>query len=349
MRSKGSHFRGSLGLRVFSADVVQPFATGLHLFFFRPPRPPLLQDPFPCHCCTKFHGNSHGYCDAHRLARFYHNAFSRCHLVPWIQTDLLSWLAFVMMQHSSFERAENRKYVATGPHVCNMLCNVVEVVAHRPTGSNQPQTNSFDSAGIALWGFSICRAADDFLCTSHGWYRIEGLAGLDCHLFAARAWITMLCQWPVTFHYHMYVVTCFHMVLHMTIADSCRYPVLWMSLDRLAGGSATSICVVLISLLFASVSYALLRFDRMHRATLELSLASEAICSQAPDSSNPNMANIWNRRKWGVPENHPEIGCFRLLIARLPGGTAVHRTNLSSNESSNSLSENLVYSFKLSK
>ena len=90
----------------------------------------------------------------------------------------------------------------------------------------------------------------------------------------------MLCG-PVTFHYHMYVVTCFHMVLHMTIADSCRYPVLWMSLDRLVG-SATSICVVLISLLFASVSYALLRFDRMHRATLELSLASEAICSQAP-------------------------------------------------------------------
>ena len=94
----------------------------------------------------------------------------------------------------------------------------------------------------------------------------------------------MLCQWPVTFHYPMYVVTCFHMVLHMTIADSCRYPVLWMSLDRLVG-SATSICVVLISLLFASVSYALLRFDQMHRATLELSLASEAICSQAPHQS----------------------------------------------------------------
>jgi hypothetical protein len=70
--------------------------------------------------------------------------------VPWIQTDLLSWFAYVVMQHSSSERAENRKYVATGPHVCNMLCNVGEVVAHRPTGSNQPQTNSSDSAGIAL-------------------------------------------------------------------------------------------------------------------------------------------------------------------------------------------------------
>ena len=148
------------GLRVFSPDVVQPFAPGLHLFFFRPPRLfPASQDPFPCHCCTKFHGNSHGYCDAHRLARFYHNAFSRCHLVPWIQTDLLSWFAFVMMQHSSFERAENRIYVPyAGPHglqhacnmVCNMLCNIVEVVTHRPTGSNQPQTNSSDSAGIAL-------------------------------------------------------------------------------------------------------------------------------------------------------------------------------------------------------
>ena len=43
-----------------------------------------LQDPFPCQCCAKFHGNFHGYCDAHRLARFYH-AFSRSHLVPWIQ------------------------------------------------------------------------------------------------------------------------------------------------------------------------------------------------------------------------------------------------------------------------
>ena len=64
------------------------------------------------------------------------------------------------MQHSSFERVENRiyvTYVTTGPHVCNMinmlcnmLCNIVEVVTHRPAGSNQPQTNSSDSAGIAL-------------------------------------------------------------------------------------------------------------------------------------------------------------------------------------------------------
>ena len=130
-----------------------------------------------------------------------------------------------------------------------------------------------------------------------------------------------------------YVVACFHMVLHMTIADSRRYPVLWMSLDRLVGGSATSICIVLISLLFASVSYALLRFDQMHRATLELSLASEAICSQAP-----HQTQIWqtceidgNRGCRKTMENHPEIGCFRLPIARLPEGTAVYRINLSSN------------------
>ena len=130
----------------------------------------------------------------------------------------------------------------------------------------------------------------------------------------------MLCQWPVTFHYHMYVVTCFHMVLHMTIADSRRYPVLWMSLDRLVGGSATSICIVLISLLFASVSYALLRFDQMHRATLELSLASEAICSQAP-----HQTQIWqtceidgHRGYRKTMENHPEIGCFRLPMDPLP-------------------------------
>ena len=147
----------------------------------------------------------------------------------------------------------------------------------------------------------------------------------------------MLCQGPVTFHCHMSVVTCFHMVLHMTIADSRRYPVLWMSLDRLVGGSATSICVVLISLLFASVSYALLRFDRMHRATLELSLASEAICSQAPHQTqiwqtceHVKMDGNGGYRK--TMENHPEIGCFRLLIARLPEGTAVHGTNLSSKE-----------------
>ena len=81
--------------------------------------------------------------------------------------DLLSWFAFVVMQHSSFERVENRNYVTTGPHVCNMRATVLRLT-HRPTGSNQPQTNSSDSAGIALRGFSICRAAADFLCTSHG-------------------------------------------------------------------------------------------------------------------------------------------------------------------------------------
>ncbi|CAL1154760.1 unnamed protein product [Cladocopium goreaui] len=132
-------------------------------------------DPFPCHCCTKFHGNSHGYCDAHRLARFYHNAFSRCHLV-------------------------------------------------------------FQYAELLLIFF------------------VQATADIESRGLLALIVISL-------------------------------YPVLWMSLDRLVG-SATSICVVLISLLFASVSYALLRFDRMHRATLELSLASEAICSQAIRPAN---------------------------------------------------------------
>ena len=39
-RSKGSHFTlGVWGLRVCSPDVVQPFAAGLHLFFFFPASP----------------------------------------------------------------------------------------------------------------------------------------------------------------------------------------------------------------------------------------------------------------------------------------------------------------------
>ena len=132
----------------------------------------------------------------------------------------------------------------------------------------------------------------------------------------------------------VYVVTCFHMVLHMTIADSRRYPVLWMSLDRLVGGSATSICIVFISLLFASVSYALLRFDQMHRATLELSLASEAICSQAP-----HQTQIWQtcehvKEIGGTGKPRKTIQKSAVSAYPLPGyqrGTAVHRTNLSSN------------------
>ena len=103
----------------------------------------------------------------------------------------------------------------------------------------------------------------------------------------------------ITFHYCSlpFPRVCFNMFYavhhHSTTADSCdscRYPVLWMSLAQLVG-SATSICVVLISLLLASISYALLRFDQMHRATLELSLASEAICSQAPHA-NRNVTNM---------------------------------------------------------
>ena len=56
---------------------------------------------------------------------------------------------------------------------------------------------------------------------------------------------------------------------------------LCMGLGELIDISATSICLTSLSLLFASVSYAVLRFDQLQRATLELALASEAICLQA--------------------------------------------------------------------
>ena len=55
-----------------------------------------------------------------------------------------------------------------------------------------------------------------------------------------------------------------------------------IGLAELVNISAASICLTSLSLLFASVSYAVLRFDLMQRATLELALASEAVCSQAP-------------------------------------------------------------------
>ena len=56
---------------------------------------------------------------------------------------------------------------------------------------------------------------------------------------------------------------------------------LCMGLAELVDISAASIGLTSLSLLFASVSYAVLRFDQLQRATLELALASEAICLQA--------------------------------------------------------------------
>ena len=56
---------------------------------------------------------------------------------------------------------------------------------------------------------------------------------------------------------------------------------LCMGLAELVNISAASIGLTSLSLLFASVSYAVLRFDQLQRATLELALASEAICLQA--------------------------------------------------------------------
>ena len=62
--------------------------------------------------------------------------------------------------------------------------------------------------------------------------------------------------------------------------NGCRYPILCIGLAEIIEMSATLIGLTSLSLLFASVSYAALRFDQMQRATLELALASEAICLQ---------------------------------------------------------------------
>ena len=55
---------------------------------------------------------------------------------------------------------------------------------------------------------------------------------------------------------------------------------LCVGLAELTDIHITSICLASLSLLSAGVSHAVLRFDQMQRATLELALASEAICSQ---------------------------------------------------------------------
>ena len=62
--------------------------------------------------------------------------------------------------------------------------------------------------------------------------------------------------------------------------NGCRYPMLCIGLAEIIEMSATLIGLTSLSLLFASVSYAALRFDQMQRAALELALASEAICLQ---------------------------------------------------------------------
>ena len=151
MRSKGSHFRGSLGVEGVFARRCAPvrnraapvFFPGLP-GFFRPLR--IRSLAIAARSSTEILMDTAMFIDLPDFTTMRSPDVISCHGYR----DLLSWFAFVVMQHSSFERAENRKCVATGPHVCNMLCNVVEVVTHRPTGSNQPQPNSSDSAGIAL-------------------------------------------------------------------------------------------------------------------------------------------------------------------------------------------------------
>ena len=74
--------------------------------------------------------------------------------------------------------------------------------------------------------------------------------------------------------------TYFSIQLYFPVLSSWRYPLLCIGLADLIGISAASVCVVSLSLLCTSLSYAVWRFDHMQRATLELALASEAIYSQ---------------------------------------------------------------------
>eukprot|EP00434_Breviolum_minutum_P037526 symbB.v1.2.033275.t1/scaffold4105.1/size64512/7 len=70
------------------------------------------------------------------------------------------------------------------------------------------------------------------------------------------------------------------------------YPLLCIGLADLIGISAASVCVVSLSLLCTSLSYAVWRFDRMQRATLELALAYEAIYSQVLQPENLSHTSL---------------------------------------------------------
>lgn len=95
--------------------------------------------------------------------------------------------------------------------------------------------------------------------------------------------------------------------------DGPRYPMLCIGLAELTDVSAASICLTSLSLFFASVSYALLRFDQMQRATLELALVSEAICLQAP-----RLEKIWlSWSQWPILYND-----WSLLAVTLENGLA---------------------------
>ena len=151
MRSKCSHFTlGIWGLRVCSPDVVQPFATG-PVFFPASPAFSGLSGSVPL---PLLH-------EVPRKFSWILRCSSTCPILPQcvlqmssraMDTDRFAVMVCICRdaKFKFSKRAGKRKYVTTGPHVCNMLCNIVEVVTHRPIGSNQPQPNSSDSAGIAL-------------------------------------------------------------------------------------------------------------------------------------------------------------------------------------------------------
>ena len=92
---------------MFSPDVVQPFAPGLHLFFF-PASPafsglsgsvplPLLQ-----RSSTEILMDTAMLIDLPDFTTMRSPDVISCH--GYSLTDLLSWFAFVVMQHSSFEK-----------------------------------------------------------------------------------------------------------------------------------------------------------------------------------------------------------------------------------------------------
>ena len=114
MRSKGSHFRGSLGVEgVFARRCATVRNRAAPVFF---PGLPGLSGSVPL---PLLH-------EVPRKFSWILRCSSTCPILPQCVSpdvischgyrDLLSWFSYVVMQHSSFERAENRIYVTTGPH-----------------------------------------------------------------------------------------------------------------------------------------------------------------------------------------------------------------------------------------
>lgn len=102
------------------------------------------------------------------------------------------------------------------------------------------------------------------------------------HLFPLRLSNVSFKQTRFMFQHGHCDATCASCLVYVALHGRClpRYPVLWLGVAEAVGALATSICIVVTSILAASIAYAVLRFDQMHQAILELELASEAVCSQ---------------------------------------------------------------------